>query len=145
MRIGSEMIKTETGLMQFAKLINHEAAINISIGENVEKEGKSYVLGHLTPTEAYADQKGEITAVKLDMVINEGSIKEYIKSKGVKASETLVNEVIGSVAVHESGHADPENLKQVYENQKKGTNHDVEKMPNELMNKYIEEIKNNRK
>jgi RHS repeat-associated protein len=144
-RIGNEMVKTNTGMTQLTGMINDEAAINISISKDVVKEGEKYELGNFVPTDAYITQEGNVIAKQLDIVINEGSVKEYIKSKGAEPSKSIVNAVIGATAVHESGHTDRENIKQVRENKAQGTNHDVEKMPNELMDKHIEELKNNQK
>jgi hypothetical protein len=52
-----------------------------------------------------------------------------------------MDQAIGAVAGHESGHTEKENTKQSYENNYKGTTHNLETLPNEIENKILEELK----
>ena len=52
-----------------------------------------------------------------------------------------MDQAIGAVAGHESGHTEKENTKQSYENRHKGTDHDLEARPDEIMNRILQELK----
>lgn len=54
-----------------------------------------------------------------------------------------MEEAIGAVADHESGHTEKENTAQGIENRDKGQIiHDVEDLPNKIENKIFEELRN---
>ena len=52
-----------------------------------------------------------------------------------------MDEAIGAIAGHESGHTEPENTKQGVENREQGTTHDLEARPNEIENQILIEIR----
>lgn len=53
-----------------------------------------------------------------------------------------MDQAIGAIAGHESGHTDTENTKQAVENRAQGTTHDLEATPNQIENQILEESKN---
>jgi hypothetical protein len=82
----------------------------------------------------------------LRITINIGSIEKVI---GQDAEESpykglTMDQAIGAVAGHESGHTEKENTKQSYENSIKQANHDLEARPNEIENKILEEYEKNK-
>ena len=152
-RIGNSMVQTKAGTKQLNTMVNSDTKINLRLSTDVKisknaETGKTtvrYGETKITSFEKHAD--GSYTAKGADVTIFEGTIKVIAGQKkelSGDAGETQkigVEGSIGAVAAHESVHAtDPENVTQNIQNQLQGTNHDVEKKPNEVKQQVQDEL-----
>lgn len=83
----------------------------------------------------------------VNIIVYEGTLKTVLqggqttKAKSYQSAVSNVDEAIGAVGTHESVHAtSKKNIQQSIDNKKKGTNHDVEKMPNKAEEEYLYEL-----
>lgn len=93
----------------------------------------------------YSLTTGEVKTDNFTITIYEGSViqheNELKRGMGDERYKGLtLEEAIGATAVHESGHTESLNLKQAFEKEYKGVNHDIEENPKKLENAYIKEI-----
>lgn len=143
-RVGNSLLKTNTGTERLNYMLKHDENISITISPDVVREGGGYSTGNNTRTGTQLHSDGSITVKEHKITINEGSISKLIDSNaGENQLKGLsMEEAIGVVAGHESGHTEKENTRQSYENNYKEANHDLEKKPNEIDVKIVEELKN---
>ena len=142
-RVGNAMMMTETGTTHLTKMLFDNEAIAINITNDVVNKNGGYSLGNNKRTGQKLQPDGSIDVGEHQITINTGSIEKVI---GQDAGENpykglTMDQAIGAIAGHESGHTEKENTKQSYENNSKGANHDLEAHPNEIENKILEELK----
>ena len=140
-RIGNAMMKTETGTSQLNKLFEHSSEISMSVSHKVVKAENGSILFGNTELSGAKIENGKLSVEKMSITIYDKSIDKDIKEGGVDYNGLTLDEAIGAVGTHESGHTDDRNVKQLFSNAIEGTNFDTEAMPMELEKKYIEELK----
>jgi hypothetical protein len=139
-KVGNAMMKTETGTKHLNEMLspkNHKISIKVSL--DVVKNGNKYDLG-LTDNKAGKDGKGNLVVKESKITIYEGSIEELTSGGNNELKGLSMEDAIGVVAGHEKGHTEKENIKQSYENNKEGANHDVEARPIEIEKAILDEI-----
>ena len=145
-RVGDALAMTETGRERLSSMLFHSEKISITISSEINKTGNEFKMGtdKKTGIKEFAD--GRIEIGEHEITIYEGSIRESIKeNSGVKQYSGLtMEEAIGAVAGHESGHIERENTKQGIENRDKKGNHDVEAGSNKIENAIIQELNTNK-
>ena len=143
-RVGNSLLKTETGTKQLNSMLGYNEKISITVSSDVKKNGKIFTMGINNRKKVKETKDGKVTVEEHQITIYEGSIQEAIKEKsGVKDYAGLdLEDAIGAVAGHESGHTEKENTKQALENSndQTTTKHDLEKRPNEIEKKIIDEL-----
>ena len=147
-RIGEAMMNTRIGTTQFYKMVDaeHNITLNISSESKIIKENEGNTIVKQGRAKKYHNKEGKLISV--DIIIYEGSFTNFInanadKSKIYKNVVKNNDDIIGATATHESVHAtDNENINNSYENEKKGTNHDVEKKPVQVELHYLKELFN---
>ena len=144
-RVGNAMLGTATGTERLIYMLKHDEKMSITISPDVvQKENGNYTLGKHLPKNPVLMSDGTVTVEEHQITIYEGSIKE-VQEKTASSDpykNMSLEDAIGAVAGHETGHTEQENLQQRLENQLKGTTHDVEQRPNEIEDKIIEEVEN---
>jgi hypothetical protein len=145
-RLGNAMMLTKRGTTQFNAMVDAEHGITLNISpENKFEEGANgtkYVYGRaIKNTRA----NGELLSV--DIIVYEGTLNTILKGGKAKKAKLYqratdkIDEAIGAVATHESVHATSEkNIQQTWENEMKGTNNDVEKLPEMAEYGYLYEL-----
>ena len=132
------MMRTQTGTAQWNKLVNSKTNIQLDINSATIKNGNSYRLGRMYPGSATIDAKGNVEMISAKIVIYEGTIKQFMKdsknrqntkSQAYHDNTKTTDERIAAVAGHEAEHTTTKNVTENYENQTKGTTHDLEKDP----------------
>jgi hypothetical protein len=85
--------------------------------------------------------------LSVDIIVYEGTLNTILKGGKAKKAKLYqratdkIDEAIGAVATHESVHATSEkNIQQTWENEMKGTNNDVEKLPEMAEYGYLYEL-----
>ena len=144
-RVGNALLKTENGQKRLNAMFYHDEKISISLSSDIISEGNnSYRLGDDKKTNIKQSSDGNITVGEHKIIIYDEAIKGRIsETAGDNPYKGLtMDEAIGVVAGHESGHTEHENTKQAVENRQNGTNHDVEAQPDKIENKILEEIRN---
>jgi hypothetical protein len=163
MRIGIAMRLTETGRNAFNHLVNSPAAIQMVISPDApvikHSDGsETMTRGNFMPNVTYLANSNDKIFHKFNggtITIFEGSISKEVRNPYLATGDTAdlirklpcdfatnIEKVIGSVAIHESEHTRIDNVKQQFENDKKGTNHDVEMKPIQLQNQSLMELIN---
>jgi RHS repeat-associated protein len=159
MRAGTAMRATETGMKTFNQVASSPSEIQINISPDIVIEGGKLVRGALVPNSRdVLVINGEIYPKSATIMIYEGSLQAEINGtvptsddtgKLIKSlpNEISINGAIGSVGVHEGAHLTSENMKQQVENKRAGdenksTIHDIEQMPVDTQNQYLNELLN---
>lgn len=155
-RIGNSMMTTRTGRKQWISMVNSSIRIQLEISsETVVKQNESsrtYTMGQGVPLKGSFDANGNPVLEEVKLVIFEGTINQFMNDtkssnnpKAVSYQENTKNneQRIAAVAGHESGHLDPENIKQNYENKVMNANHDLEKAPKSIEMQILDETGRN--
>ena len=143
--VGNAMLSTEKGQERLNSMFYNNEKISISFSSEIIKEGNNgYRVGDDFKTNIKKHSDGSIVVGEHKIIIyNKAIEKEISKDAGNNPYKGLtMDEAIGAVAGHESGHTEHENTKQDVENSEKGTTNDVEALPNKIENQILEEIKN---
>ncbi len=147
-RIGNAMMATQTGTAQWNKMATSSTKIQLEVSQATKVNGRTYTLGQMIPGKQTIDGNGKFQLVDAKVVIYEGTINKFMNDSKNSKIDTNVSyqmnttnndERIGAVAGHEAEHTTEENVQQNYENQVKGTSHDLEKKPVEIEMKILEE------
>ena len=142
-RVGNALLGTTAGTERWNYMEKHGEKMSITISSEVVKDGNTYTFGKHSPQNAVLKNDGTITVEEHRITIYEGSLIEFReKTASGEYKDMSLEDAIGAVAGHETGHTEQENLQQRLENQVKGTNHDLEQRPNEIEDKIIDEVKN---
>ena len=157
--IGNAMMQTETGKKEFNKLVDSDAKIQLVLSDETRLNSETGILklGEMNPTSFIASADG--SAVKLESAIITvfgGSIDTYLNKGGVQGDNSeignlvremnaSVTEMIGAVAGHEAGHTSPQNLRQNWGNIYKNRKNDLEKYPDQIKLKILQEFYEKRK
>jgi len=150
MRLGNAMMGTRTGNLQFQKMVDSEYGITLTISQesNIRKIGGKtvYKLGEASKSVSYDPNTGDYAINSVNITVFEGTLNEYLdkvktsKADAYRISTENNDQAIGAIGAHESFHAtDQQNIKESYENKLKGTSHDVEKYPNKVEMKVLDE------
>jgi len=145
-RVGNALLQTPTGTARLSFMLNHEEKISITISPEAPMEGGKYIGASNLRTGQVLNNNATITVGEHKMTIYEGSLERLTESELESLYKGLtMEEAIGAVAGHESGHMEKENTRRAYENVYEGASHDNEKGPNEIENQIIKEthLKNN--
>ena len=145
-RLGNAMMLTQRGMNQFNSMVDAEHNITLSISLETKLEetayGTKYYYG-----QAIKYMNSEYKLESVNIIVYEGTLKTVLqggqttKAKSYQSAVSNVDEAIGAVGTHESVHAtSKKNIQQSIDNKKKGTNHDVEKMPNKAEEEYLYEL-----
>ncbi|MCK9447340.1 MAG: RHS repeat-associated core domain-containing protein [Bacteroidales bacterium] len=149
MRIGNAMMATRTGRAQFNKMVDSNTKIQLEISQAEKVSGRRYTLGQMVPGKARIDANGKVQLLDAKVVIYEGTINKFMNdsknSKNDKAVSYHMNttnndERIAAVAGHEAEHLTQENVQQNYENVTQNASHDIERKPNEVEMRILNEI-----
>jgi hypothetical protein len=156
-RIGNTLLKTTIGTEQFVKAQDASYGINLKITSILNHKLLGNTVTHFTWDDK--TKKGEMKSA--DITIYEGSLKQQEADFCVSgcnpttdqgnlyqqvSKEGSTDADIAAVAAHEMEHAaDPQNVKQLMENQKLGTKHDTEAKPEEKESKVLQEQINKNK
>ena len=148
-RVGNALTSTTTGTERLNYMLGHDEKISITLTNDVVLKDGGYSLGHNNRTGLQLYRDGSIKVGEHQIVINTGSIEKMTsQDAGENPYKGLTMEdAIGAVAGHESGHTEKENTKQSIENhqaKQKGSPiiHNLEARPNEIENKILDELKN---
>ena len=142
--VGNAMLKTRTGQERLNAMFYNDEKISITLSSDIVIEKGGYSLGQNERTgQKLSKDNGSIKVGEHKITINKGSIEKLIsQDAGENPLKGLtMDQAIGAVAGHESVHTEKENTKQSYENNNKGTNHDIEARPDEIMNRILQELK----
>jgi len=141
--IGNAMLKTETGQERLNAMFNNTEKISITLSPDIVLKDGGYSVGRNDKINQKLFPDGSIKVGEHKITINKGSIEKLIsQDAGENPIKGLtMDQAIGAVAGHESGHTEKENVKQSYENHYTGTNYDLEVRPDEIMNKILQELK----
>jgi hypothetical protein len=145
-RVGNAMLRTNAGTKHLNEMLSPSTQkILIEINSEIKNEGGNKVAG-LTSTKAGKDADGNLVVQESKITIYEGSIKELTSEKAGdnQFKGMTMEDAISVVAGHEKGHTEKENIKQSYENEKEGAEHDVEARPIEIEKEIIDEINKKR-
>ena len=143
-RVGNAMMGTETGTERLNFMFKHDEKISINLSNKEVRTDDG--IGYITGTNKRTDQKlskdGSIKVGEHKITINTGSIEKLISpDAGNNPLKGLtMDQAIGAIAGHESGHTEKGNTKQSYENTYKGMDHNLETRPDEIMNKILKEL-----
>jgi len=149
-RLGNAMMGTRTGSLLFNKMVDAKHGITLNISQEskiYEINGKTaYKLGEASKSVSYDHNTGDYTINSVNITVFKGTSKEYLEKANTfeadsyRISTKNNDQAIGAIGAHESIHAtDPQNIKESIENTVKGTSYDVEKEPNRIEMKVLDE------
>ncbi len=147
----NSMLATSIGIEQINEMVNSDVMISVIMSDErmvyTNEQGQQVVRFGGTTITGYSEENGQFVATSATMTIYGGSVGLIAaQTRSLSGKLGLFQQAgrsgtIGSVGVHESVHAsDPQNIHQNLSNQFRGTNYDIERVPDALQILFLQQL-----